>query len=167
MKTRLISIIIACALWIAVLPVATVTTGCNQNTVAALVNTLGTSAASIASLEGDTALSTKLQTDTAAAVSAVTNWKTGTPAQTAIEAITLVEDDLNLFPLNTSYEPLIVLALGTAASIIAILNPGAVSARISQRRSVSLSNPPKTSKQYKAQWNAICAQNPALAGAVL
>jgi hypothetical protein len=115
-------------MWAAMLPMLAVS-GCQSN-LAALASTLGNAGASIAAIEGNTALATKIQTDTVAAVAAITSWKSGTNAQMALEAIQLVEDDLNLLPINSAYEPLILLALGTAASIIAILNPTAVSAHI-------------------------------------
>jgi hypothetical protein len=167
-RRKAISIITAVCLWAAVLPVAVTTTGCvPQNTLAALVTTLGNSAASIASLEGNSALATKLQADTAAAASAVANWKSGTPAQIAIEAIQLVEDDLNLFPIGGQYEPLIVLALGTALSIIQLLNPNAVSAHLEPQngRRVQLAQAPKTAKAYAQQWNAIRSSNSSMSAA--
>ena len=167
-RRKAISILTAVCLWAAVLPVTVTTTGCvPQNTLAALVTTLGNSAASIASLEGNSTLATKLQADTAAASSAIANWKSGSPAQTAIEAIQLVEDDLDLFPIGGQYEPLIVLALGTATSIIQLLNPNAVGARpqTASGRHVQLAQAPKTSAQYKAQWNAIADSNSSLAAA--
>jgi len=133
-------------------------TGCpQQSTLAALVTTLGNAAASVASVEGNATLATKLQTDTAAASTAVLNWKSGTPATEAIEAINIVEDDLQLFPLTGPYVPLIDLALGTAESIIEILNPTATtpSTAHAQRRVVKLTFTPKNKKDFEKQWNAI------------
>jgi hypothetical protein len=142
-------------------------TGCNSNTIAELVQVLGNSAASIASLQGNTALAQKLKTDTAAAVVAVTNWKSGSPTQMIIEALNLVADDLNLFPQIGPYAPLIDLAIGTVESILALLPaPVAPVAPHATRRTVTLAQPaPKTAKAYKAQFNAIVAGNPALASA--
>ena len=89
----------------------------------------------------------------------------------AVEAIQPVRTRyMALLPINSKYEPLILLALGTAASIITILNPGAATvARINGQsgRRVGLGNPPKNAGQFKAQWNTICKANPALAGAEL
>lgn len=136
--------------------------GCpSQDTLAALVTTLGNSAASIASLEGNTTLSAKLQADTAAAATAIANWKSGSPAQMAIQAINIVEDDLNLFPIAGEYEPLIVLALSTAASIIELLNPQEtrVTVKNEKGRHLQLAQAPKTVKDYKTQWNNICNSN--------
>ena len=141
-----------------------------QNTLVALTSTFGNAGASIAAIEGNTDLATKIQTDTATAVMQIQAWKSGSDASMAVEAIQLVEDDMNLLPINSKYEPLILLALGTAASIIAILNPGAATvARINGQsgRRVGLGNPPKNAGQFKAQWNTICKANPALAGAEL
>lgn len=131
-----------------------------QSVVADLVTTLGTASASLATLEGNTSLATKLTTDTAAASSAVLNWKKGSSATVAIEAMNLVMADLNLIPVAGPYAPLIDLALVTAESIIATLNPTAVTAR-------TFSNAPRTSKAFKQKWNAAVATNPALAKAAL
>ena len=158
-------------LFLATLPM----TGCPaQTTLAALTNTLGTAAASIATLEGNTALAAKLQADTAAAATAIQNWKSGTNAQMAVEAINIVIDDLNLIcPVGGicgPYGPLIVLALGTAQSIIAILNPTATpnAAKVGPNARVNLGHPaPKTAAEFKAQWNGIAQSDPALASLVL
>lgn len=145
--------------------------GCpSSSTIAALVSILGSSAASIASLEGNTSLAQKLNTDTAAAVVAVTNWKSGTPAQDVIEALNLVEDDLNLFPQIGAYGPLIDLAIGTVESILLLLpQPVATANTIkphATHRAVRLNQPaPKSASAYKAQWNALAASNPATAAA--
>jgi hypothetical protein len=144
--------------------------GCpSQATLAALTAILGSSAASIASIEGNPTLAAKLQTDTAAAVTAVQNWKSGTPATEAIEALNLVETDLNLFPNLGVYGPLIDLAIGTVESILALLpassSPVAPQAR---HRAVSLAQPaPRTSGGYKRQWNAIVNANPSISKSVL
>lgn len=151
---------------IAVLLVVTLPlAGCpQQSTLAALVTTLGNAAASIASFEGNTALAQKLKIDVAAASQAVLNWKSGTPPQMAIEALTLVEDDLNLFPVASVYTPLIDLAIGTTISIIELLNPANPTPAVgaTNRRAVHLASPPKSAKQFKAQWNAIVKQHPEL-----
>lgn len=138
-----------------------------QNTIASLVAILGNSTATIATLEGNDALAQKLRTDTAAAVVAVTNWKSGTPAQEAIQALNLVEDDLNLLPMLGPYGPLIDLAIGTTEAILALLPQSATApAARTTHRTVHLNQPaPKSARQYKAQFNAIVASNPALAAA--
>lgn len=149
-------------------------TGCtNQTTIAALVTTLGNASAAVASLEGNPTLAAKLQADTQAASTSILNWKTGTPSQNAVEAIGIVEDDLNLIcdsvpaPQCVAYEPLIVLALSTAQSIIAILNPAASTAQahIAGRVStVPVVGAPKTSSDFKKQWNNAVKENPAALG---
>lgn len=146
--------------------------GCSQSTLAALTSILGNAGASIAALQGNTTLAERLKTDTAAAVVAIENWKSGTPAQEAIEALNLVEDDLNLFPAIGKYGPLIDLAIGTVESILALLPQPAVSARTvaphAAHRAVNLAQPaPKTASAFKRQWNAIAASNPALSQAKL
>lgn len=146
--------------------------GCpSQNTIAALVSILGSSAASIASVQGNASLAQKLEADTTAAETAVRNWKQGTSAQNAIQALNLVEDDLNLFPIG-KYGPLIDLAIGTAESIIAMLPQDASAphamAPHAHRRAVTLAQPaPKTAKAYKAQFNALVKAYPAIPESVL
>lgn len=149
-------------------------TACSDTTIAKLTQTLGNAAASVATLEGNTALAAKLTTDTTAAVTAITNWKSGTPAAMAIEALNLVEDDLALIPGTSQFAPLIDLAIGTVESILALLPPSATAAVAAHtaaltkaRPHILLSLPPKNEKQFKAQWNGIVAANPKLAQAKL
>lgn len=169
---KILAVFTAVCLWASMCAVTTATTGCNQGTISALVSTLGTAAASIASLKGNTALAAKLQADTAAAAAAVKNWKQGTPAQNAIQALNLVIDDLDLIcptggPCGP-YAPLIVLALGTAESIIAILNPTSQTyGTRAQVRKVNLGYYPSTAKDFKTAWNSICGSDPALASAAI
>lgn len=140
-------------------------TGCNQKTIAALTQILGTQAANVAKLENDPALATKLAADTTAAVTAITNWKSGTPAQDVVQALDLVEADLNLFPVANQYAPLVDLAIGTVDSILALLPPPPATTAV-LRRHVALFQPaPKNSKQFIEQWNALVKANPRLAPA--
>lgn len=121
---------------------------CNQSQIASLTNILGTSAANIATIEGNTALATKLTTDTAAAVAAVNAWKSGSPAQEAILALNIVASDLSLFPVTDKYAALIQIAIGTVQSILALI-PGSTTASVAH-----VSQPLITVKQFKANWNA-------------
>jgi len=144
-------------------------TGCSSTTIADLVQTLGNSASQIAAIEGNASLASKLLTDTGAAVTAIDNWKAGSPTQEVIEVLNVVEDDLNLFPITSAYAPLIDLAIATAESIIALLpaSPaplatgtyGAVAH--TPHRHVQLGYaPPKSAKEYRKRFNAIVAAHP-------
>ena len=156
---------------IAVLLVGTIpTVGCSSSTIADLAQTLGNAGAQIASLENNPSLAAKLKADTAAAVSAITSWKSGSPATEAIEALNIVEDDLNLIPGTSTYAPLIDLAIGTVESILALLPTSATvaapatlsehtAALKAARPNIVLSNPPKTKAQFKSPWNAIVAKD--------
>jgi hypothetical protein len=156
-----------------VAPVVIMLSGCPaQNTTAALVTVLGNAASTIATLEGNTTLAATLKTDTAAASSAVLNWKSGTPTQDVIAALNLVEADLDLVPSVGPYVPLIDLAIGTVESIMEIIQPGSstpngLTQRLGVSRRVYLAKPPKDAAAFTKSWNAIVAQNPALAGAKL
>jgi hypothetical protein len=157
---------------LASLALALVVTACNQNTLATLVTTLGNASASIAALEGNTALAATLKADTAAATTAVLNWKSGTPTQNVIQALNLVEADLNLIPSISQYAALVDLAIGTVESIIEIVQPGAssidsVNTRPGVTHRVYLANAPKNAAQFKAAWQAKIDANPALAKAAI
>lgn len=143
---------------------------CNKTDIAALVQVLGNSASRLAALQGNTSLAAKLLVDTGAAVTAIDNWKQGSPADMVIEVLNLVVDDLNLFPVLGPYGPLIDLAIGTAEAILAVLPHGIATANVAAphgtRRPVTLAQPaPKDAKAYKARWNALVAGNPTLASA--
>lgn len=149
--------------------------GCtNQATIASLTATLGNAAASIAALEGNNDLAVRLKADSAAAQTAILNWKSGTPASEAIEALNLVEDDLNLIPAASQYTPLIDLAIGTVESILALLpqsqtvaTPNLAAHTAAHKRKVTLTNPPKNAKQFKAQWQNVINANPQLSNAAI
>jgi hypothetical protein len=132
--------------------------GCtSQATIASLINTLGGAAEQLATVENNPTLAAKLQTDVAAASAAVLNWKKGSAGTMVVEALNLVEDDLNLFPFAGPYVPLIDLAIGTIEAILAELGlTSAPAAAAKPRRSVVLSyKAPKNSKAFTAKWNAL------------
>jgi len=147
----------------------------SQSTIAALVSTLGTATASIAALEGNTALAAKVKADTADAAAAVLAWKSGTPSQMVIEALNIVADDLNLIPYVTPYVALIDIGIATIESIITIVaskSPAPASAvnakRATVRRQVKLAvKTPKTRNQFVKLWNEAAAANPKLAPLVI
>lgn len=133
--------------------------GCpSQSTIASLTSILGTSAANIATLEGNAQLGQILRTDTAAAVTAVQAWKSGTPADNAIQALNIVANDLNLIPGTGPYAPLVDLAIGTVESIIALLPPPTTQAAVkyTPKRNVTLRGPiPSTASQFNVEWNQL------------
>jgi hypothetical protein len=138
--------------------------GCwQQTTIATLVTALGNASASIATLEGNTAIAAKLKTDTAAASTAVLNWKKGSATTEVIEALNLVEADLNLFPVTDQYAPLVDLAIGTVESIMEMVQPGSsspagVQVRAGVTHRVYLANPPKTAADFTKAWNGVIDQ---------
>lgn len=148
--------------------------GCSaQATISSLTATLGNAAAQVATIQGNTVLAAQLTADTAAAVSAINNWKSGTPADNAIQALGIVESDLSLIlsqlpPAAQAYGSLISLAIVTAESIIALLPKTPVPAGASaapMARAVVNYNGPKNSKDFKKQWNAIVANHPEISKA--
>jgi hypothetical protein len=141
----------------------------SQSTLSSLVTILGNSTASIAAVEGNASLAAQIKSDTTAASAAVLAWKTGTSTAMAIEALNIVEDDLNLIPNTGPYLPLVDLAIGTVESILALLPQPVATATTTarakgiQRRTVYIAKPPKDSDHFKSAWNGIVAGNPALA----
>lgn len=169
MKTQQLGVLaLSVSLLAATIPLMAVS-GC-QNTLTALVNELGTACAGLATLENRPATATDCQKDSAAVAIGINNWKNGGPAQEAIEAIQLVENDIGLIPdVSPQVDALILLALGTAQSIIEILDPNAATPAALQARamasgrSVHLTNPPRSAAAFKAQWNALCTGSVAAA----
>jgi hypothetical protein len=146
--------------------------GCNSNTVADLVITLGNAASSVAALEGNSSLSTKLTADVATAATDIKNWKTGSPTQEVVEALNLVQADLSLFPQTDQYAPLIALSISTVESILEIVVPNPTTAfphtnADSVARAKVSAPAPKTARDFKNRWNAIVAANPNLNAAKL
>jgi hypothetical protein len=140
--------------------------GCpQQQTLASLASILGNAGGMIAAIEGNVALSAQIKTDTAAAVIAIQNWKSGTPAQEVIAALNIVSADLNLIPGTSAYAPLVDLAISTVDAILLLLPApatGAIAPHASGRAVTFNPNAPKTAKDFKKQWNAIVSANPKL-----
>jgi len=163
------SVMAALVVSLALLP----TVGCiSQSQIAALTQTLGNSAQQIAVLEGNPTLAATLLADTNAAVTAINNWKSGTPATEVIQALGIVEADLNLIPGTSQYAPLVDIAIATVQTILTLLPPPSTPvpapAALKTMRTVNLGHPaPTTAKQFKAQWNAVVAANPNLAAAAI
>jgi hypothetical protein len=104
------------------IPLVFCLTGCiSQTTLAGLVSVLGSTAVTIATIEGNTSLATQLQKDVETADQAVLNWKSGTPTTEVVEALNIVEDDLNLFPLSSVDIAYIDLGIVTVDGILALL----------------------------------------------
>lgn len=154
--------------------------GCNaQQTGAELVTALGTAVASLETIEGNSVAAVKVQTDTTAAAAAFTNWKAGTPAQDVIEALNLVEDDLNLLPVSPQDQALVDLGIGVVDELLALLPAPAstvqpavyrgsvqmLQASDVKHRHPKLKKPVKSVKEFKKQWNAIVATHPELKAA--
>lgn len=130
--------------------------GCEkQNTAAALIGIAGVAIASLETIEGHGDVAAQLQTDFAAAQTAVLNWKQGTATQDVSQALALVQNDLNLLPVSQQDQAYIELAIGTVQSILDLF-PGtapqfAVTANVRRVQIVA----PKTAKEFKATWNAL------------
>jgi hypothetical protein len=155
------------------------TIGCDSNgqkTASILITTACNSVSALAQLEGYSIDQVKLKADCAAASTAVLNWQAGTPAQNVLEALNLVDDDLDLIPVDNKTKALIDLAIGTVDQVITLVDPSAqpaagapvasqvafmwtayqkTAARHHHRK---LPHPVWDAKDYKKQWNALVAQ---------
>lgn len=144
-------------------------TGCfSQSTTAQLISIVGNSVASLvaadSSITGSSNLSTQLTTDFAAASTLVANWKAGTPSQDVVQALNLVEKDLNLIPVDDQTKVFITLAIATVDSIVAVVQPAASgNLSVAQAKTSNV----VTVKQYKNQWNALVTVHPKFASARL
>jgi len=140
--------------------------GCSaQKDLAALTAAFGAASASVAGIEGNSALAQKITTDTAAAVAAIDSYKPGTPTQDVVQIINIVIADLNLLPLSGNEGALVALALATAEAVITALEgSGAVSsAAVAHTKAVPAgTSAATTTKAFKKQWNATIDTNPKL-----
>lgn len=127
-----------------------------QQNLAAVLGIAGPAIAQVANLEGNTQLSQTLLTDFAAAQRAVENWKPGTPTQSAIQVLQIVEKDLNLFPPG-QYQVYVALALGTVQSIIEVLAPPVSTTPSIQAHTISVRATTLTPATFKSRWNAAVA----------
>lgn len=151
----------------------------SQATLAGLVMTLGNAVSALEVIEGNSALAATIKNDTAVLAGDIQNWVPGTTDQIIIEAIGIVEADLNLLPINAGDVALIDLALGTLQGILAffpiqasaVANSKAVRASAKPIRTVHLDKVPKSKNDFKTQWNAIVTKyspdHPSIAGAAI
>jgi hypothetical protein len=142
---------------LAIMPLMFVT-GCNTNAAAALISTVGVAIASLETIEGNTALASKLSTDFSTFSTQVKNFVPGSATSDLKQAATDVEADLNLLPVTSKDGGLIDLAISTVISIVNDFVP-ATTVTSAVRPSVSAVSAPKTSKEFKSKWNSIAAQS--------
>jgi hypothetical protein len=175
MKRKIIATITAILLWVAVLPVATVTvvplTGCTPSQVENEINVLIQEAAGIIAvadpgvswLADFTKAANLLKVDEAA-------WIKGGAVQDVINVLNDIEQITVLISPLVPYASLIaVLVAGIDAALALLLPTSAATPAISTHAVVQ--NPWKgratvtSASDSKTQWNRICKQNPALAKA--
>jgi hypothetical protein len=150
--------------------------GCSdQATIASLLQTVGTAVSSLEAIEGNTTLASQLQKDFTTASQDVLAWQPGTASQDVIQALNLVESDLNLLPVSAEDSALVDLAVGTIDAILtditaktpATVTNGAVTALKVAAPHAQLSNPPKNSKAFRKAWNKELQKHPTLSKAHL
>jgi hypothetical protein len=145
--------------------------GCTSNEqqqISQLLTIVGNSVGGLLPIIGinNPTLAAKLQSDFGAASTAVLNWKPGTTSQDVQQALNLVITDINLIPTSTETQSLVLLAITTVQSILALLPQGAkdtVSVKEIQKSSKTITS----AKEYKKRWNAIVYVHPTLSKAKL
>lgn len=144
-------------------------TGCtNQQTIAALVSIVGSSASAALTLGGvDAATSTRINGEFQTASQQIAAFVPGTPAEEVIQTLQIATADLGDIPgLNPKAQAYIDLALGTAETLVVLLQKQSgtvvapsvgLSAHSVTRtpRVVTLAHPPDTPKAYKKAWDAL------------
>lgn len=161
------------AIPILILAITLTTVACvTQSVLATLITTLGNASASIAALEGSATLATTLKADTAAASSAVLNWQKGSSAVMVIEALGIVEADLNLIPYVAPYSALIDIGIATVDEIITIVTgaapPVPAIKRVTVMHHVKLTGKtPHNRKHFVSMWNSVAASDPKLTTLVI
>ena len=108
--------------WIGMVAVAAMgaamSVACSQNTVAALVETLGNACSAAAGLAGDATAAKQIVADTATASQQVLAWKSGTPTQDVEQALGDLEADLSAIPETSKVAPFIDLGIATIDGIL-------------------------------------------------
>lgn len=154
----------------------------DQKTAANLITVVGNSVTALVQIEGLSVDAVKLKADFSAASIAVLNWKQGTPAQDVVQALNILDDDLDLIPaLTDAQKALIVLGIGTVDEIITLIDPSAqapvgtpVAAQVaftwtsyqvtaSRRHHRKLARPVWNARDFKKQCKELAKQYPELA----
>ena len=173
---KLISIITAAALWLAVIPVVTVTsvsmTGCTPAQAENEINTILQEAAGIIAvadpgatwLADFTKATNLLKVDEA-------NWIKGGAVQDVINVLVDLQDVTALISPLVPYASLISVLVAGIVAVLSLLLPAQPVGAIAVAHTATAPNPFKgraavtSAKDSKAQWNLIVSQNPALAAA--
>ena len=145
MRTNVIKYLVVTALCLCLSLMLGLNACTSQTTLSALVTTLGNASAAIATLEGNAALGKQLQADTSVAAAAILAWKSGSAATEVIQALNIVQADLNLIPYIAPYSALIDIGIATVDEIITIVTgasptPPPASALRGERQEVRRSN---------------------------
>jgi len=149
---------------VATLAPLTLLEACSKESIASLVQILGTAGASVADLFDDSSIAAMLVKDTDAAVKEILAWQNGSPVQMAIEALNILARDYALIPVfggNATIAALVTLGIGTIDAILSMLiQHVSTFVRPMARRHESLQNPPRTVKEFKRAFNAIVDSDP-------
>ena len=145
-------------------------TGCpQQDTLSALVATLGDAVSRLAAAQGLPADIVALIKQYSADASAkIASWVKGTPSQMIIEALGILEDEINKLPFQLPYANLIDLAIIAVDSVIQFVtknspvNLQAYRAKVPHRTSAYAGKAPQNPQEFRTAWNNIVATDPKL-----
>jgi len=79
----------------------------------------------------------QFKTDVQAAITAITNWQEGTPAQNVVQILDILIADVNLFPVSPQYQAVIVIALNGIKSVIVLIEEHSTGATQAAAQSVT------------------------------
>jgi hypothetical protein len=147
-------------------------TACSQNTIAALVTTLGNACSGAAALAGNAQLSRTILADSAKASQQVLAWKSGSAAENVVQVLHDLQADLSEIPETASVAPFIDLGIATIDGILTDIT-GQVPAATQSMRWASVRSvrhprysgePPRTAKAFNAAWDKLVNEHPQFAG---
>lgn len=134
--------------------------GC-QSRLISLTRALGSAIANLAAALGHSDWADKLRHDTDVIVAAVERWKEGTSAADILRLLNDLIRDIKLLEVLEPYRPLVVFALGTAASLIDFFNRNG-GGNVQPDTPIRLTLPPHDAHEFNHDWDAIRAGSPGM-----
>jgi hypothetical protein len=141
--------------------------GCGKlttTTAAALAQVLGSATAELATLLGNTALASQIDTATTKLVGLINTWVTGSTTANIIAAINdLMVLIQSVEPLSPEITGLVTLALGTIQAILALFPPTtspsivAPGVRAANLSSIGITHVARNEQTFRQQWNMVLA----------
>jgi|HubBroStandDraft_1064217.scaffolds.fasta_scaffold01182_10 hypothetical protein len=130
--------------------------GCGKSTIIGYLNAVDSAVTGILNYIGDTTLATTIQKDINAVNAAIVGWTSGTITQNVIEAIQVLQSNLDLIPLTAPITALISIALTALSAILSISGANVLRQMATQKiKSHPLSKVTLTTHHaFAREWNA-------------